>query len=102
MYIQVEQHCALGARGCGGKKRRDREGTWKNKRESRARESNDSTGVTYLRHAGGTRAFTRVNRLVYLLLGRAPSSSSPRLIPKRKGHAQTALRDTSAVCTKLR
>lgn len=46
-------------------------------REKAARERvTDSASVTYLRHAGGTRAFTRVNRLVYLFLGRALSSFS--------------------------
>lgn len=70
-----------------GAKRRDREAR-RRIREKAARESNDSASVTYLRHAGGTRAFTRVNRLVYLFLGRSPSSFFPATNTKRKGYKQ--------------
>jgi len=100
VYIQVEQHCALGARGCGGTKRGAIRRARRRIREKAARESNDSASVTYLQRAGGTRAFTRVNRLVYLFLGRASSSSSLRLVPSGKGTLKQ--RDMSPACTKLR
>lgn len=51
-----------GGSGCGG-----REGASKGVEKGEGR-------VTYLQHAGGTGAFTRVNRPVYLFYGVAPSS----------------------------